>query len=176
MTYLLRIRIFRRNPWNRSWGLAKWSHLAFRIWVLDRTVKNKPPMTLRQSCDVRAWQDSRGVFSPILEVLALSGSLGLQHEAHLCSRASVVVQSLSHIRLPWTAARQASLFFTISQRLLRLTSIELVMLSRYWCFQCLALIYFLGFGSSLVPPSPFHPYSDMHLRYQLLQQTLDGPT
>ena len=41
----------------------------------------------------------------------------------------VVVQSLSHVRLfvtRWTAARQASLSFTISQSLLRLMSIELV--------------------------------------------------
>ena len=42
----------------------------------------------------------------------------------------VVVQSLSHVRLfvtPWTAARQASLCFTVSQSLLKLTSIESVM-------------------------------------------------
>ena len=42
----------------------------------------------------------------------------------------VVVQSLSNVRLfatPWTVARQASLSFTISQNLLKLTSIELVM-------------------------------------------------
>ena len=32
---------------------------------------------------------------------------------------------------PWTAARQASLSFTISQSLLKLTSIELVMLSNH---------------------------------------------
>ena len=41
-----------------------------------------------------------------------------------------VVQSLSHVLLfatPWTAACQASLSFTISQRLLKLMSIELVM-------------------------------------------------
>jgi len=41
-----------------------------------------------------------------------------------------VVQSLSHVRLfvtPWTAACQASLSFTISQILLKLTSIESVM-------------------------------------------------
>ena len=41
----------------------------------------------------------------------------------------VVVQLLSHVRLfatPWIAAHQASLFFTISQNLLKLTSIELV--------------------------------------------------
>ena len=37
------------------------------------------------------------------------------------------VQSLSHVRLfatPWTAARQASLSFTVSQNLLKLMSIE----------------------------------------------------
>ena len=42
----------------------------------------------------------------------------------------VVVQSLGWVRLfttPWTAACQASLFFPISQSLLKLMSIELVM-------------------------------------------------
>ena len=46
----------------------------------------------------------------------------------------VVVQSLSHIWLfltPWTAACQASMSFTISQSLLKLMSIELVMLSNH---------------------------------------------
>ena len=43
-----------------------------------------------------------------------------------------VVKSLSHVRLfatPWTAARQASLSFTISWSLLKLISIELAMSS-----------------------------------------------
>ena len=42
----------------------------------------------------------------------------------------VVIQLLSHVRLfatPWTAAHQASLSFTTSQSLLKLTSIELMM-------------------------------------------------
>ena len=46
----------------------------------------------------------------------------------------VVVLSLSCIQLfvtLWTAARQASLSFTISQSLLKLTSIELVMPSNH---------------------------------------------
>ena len=46
----------------------------------------------------------------------------------------VVVQSLSHVWLlvtPWTAARQASLSFTISQSLLKLMSIESMMPSNY---------------------------------------------
>ena len=44
--------------------------------------------------------------------------------------AAAAVQSLSHVRLfvtPWTAARQASLCFTISWSLLKLRSIETVM-------------------------------------------------
>ena len=46
----------------------------------------------------------------------------------------VVVQLLSHVQLfatPWTAARQASLSFTISQSLLKLMSIESVMQSHH---------------------------------------------
>ena len=45
-----------------------------------------------------------------------------------------VVQLLSHVQLfatPWTAARQASLSFTISLSLLKFTSIELVMPSSH---------------------------------------------
>ena len=48
--------------------------------------------------------------------------------------AIVVVQLLSHVRLfatPWTAARQASLSFTISQSLLKLMSIESVIPSNH---------------------------------------------
>ena len=46
----------------------------------------------------------------------------------------VVVQLLSHVRLlvtPWIAAHQASLFFTISQSLLKLMYIGTVMLSNH---------------------------------------------
>ena len=53
----------------------------------------------------------------------------------LCLRQLVVVQSLSPIQLsvtPWTAARQASLSFSISHSLLRLTSIESVMASNHF--------------------------------------------
>ena len=46
----------------------------------------------------------------------------------------VVVQSLSHVHLfatPWIAAHQTSLSFAVSWRLLKLMSIELVMLSNH---------------------------------------------
>ena len=54
-------------------------------------------------------------------------------KASLCS-VIVVVQSVSHVLLfaiPWTAACQAPLCLTISQNLLKLMSIELVMLSNH---------------------------------------------
>ena len=58
------------------------------------------------------------------------------------------VQSFSHVRLfvtSWTAARQASLSITNSQSLLKLMSIESVMLSNHLILYCLLLL----------PPSVF---------------------
>ena len=54
-----------------------------------------------------------------------------------------VVESLSRVRLfatPWTAAHQASLSFTISQRLSKLLSIELVMPSNHLILCCPLLL------------------------------------
>ena len=65
----------------------------------------------------------------------------------------VVVQLLSCVRLfetPWTAAHQASLFFTVSHSLLKCMSIELVMLSNHLIL-ChpffLCLLFFPASGS-----------------------------
>ena len=55
----------------------------------------------------------------------------------------VVVQSLSCVQLiatPWTAARQASLTFTISRSLLKLISIESVMPSNHLILCCPLLL------------------------------------
>ena len=73
------------------------------------------------------------------------------HDKSLLIDKLVVVQSLSHVRLfviPWTAACQASLSFTISQRLLKLMSFESVMPSH-----------------PLSSPSPpaFNIFQDQHL-------------
>ena len=57
--------------------------------------------------------------------------------------AAVVVQLLSYVWLfvtPWTAAHQASLSFTTSQRLLKLMSIEPVMTSNHLTL-CHALLF-----------------------------------
>ena len=53
------------------------------------------------------------------------------------------VQSLSHVQLfasPWTAARQASLSFTISQSLLKLMSIESMMPPNHLILCCPLLL------------------------------------
>ena len=65
------------------------------------------------------------------------------------------VQLLSCVRLfgtPWTAARQASLFITNSQRLLKLMSIELVMPSNHLilCHPLLLLLSIRVFSSESV--------------------------
>ena len=62
-------------------------------------------------------------------------------------RQFIVVQSLSHVWLfetPWPAARQASLSFIISLNLLKLMSIELVMLSNCLTVWCLLLSIILS--------------------------------
>ena len=56
----------------------------------------------------------------------------------------VVVQPLSHVRLfviPWTAACQASLSFSISRSLLKLMSIESAMPSNHLILCCPLLFY-----------------------------------
>ena len=56
---------------------------------------------------------------------------------------NIVVQLLSCVRLfvtPWTAACQASLSFVISQNLLKLMSIESVMLSKHLILCCPLLL------------------------------------
>ena len=90
----------------------------------------------------------------------------------------VLVQSLSRIRLfatPWTAARQASLSFTISQGLLRLTSTESVMPSHH-----LILCHPLLLLPSVFPTiRVFSNESALHIRWPNLktkqQQNLFPP-
>ena len=77
---------------------------------------------------------------------------------------AVVVQSLSRVLLfvtPWTAARQASLSFTISWTLFRLTSIESVMPSNHLILCCPLLLL-----SSIFPSIGVFPKeSVLHIRW-----------
>ena len=62
-----------------------------------------------------------------------------QKQAHRCRK----VQLLSHVQvfaIPWTAACQASLSFTISQSLLKLMSTESVMPSNHLILYCPLLL------------------------------------
>ena len=78
--------------------------------------------------------------------------------------AVAVVQSLSHVRLfeiPWTAAYQASLSFTISWSLLKLMSIESVMPSNH-----LVLCHPLLFLPSIFPSTRiFSKESDLRSKW-----------
>ena len=71
------------------------------------------------------------------------------------------VQFLSRVwlfaRTPWTAARQASLSFTIFWRLLKLTSIELVMLSKHLVLCCPFLLLPSVFSSIRVFSNEWAP-------------------
>ena len=61
----------------------------------------------------------------------------------MCGVANQWFQLVSHVQLfatPWTATRQASLSFTVSQSLLRLMSIELVMPSNHLILCCPLLL------------------------------------
>ena len=80
----------------------------------------------------------------------------------------VVVQSLSRVHLfvtPWTAARQASLSFTISWSLLKLMSIELVMPSNHLILCNPLLLLPLVFPSIRV----FSSESSLHNRWPKYQ-------
>ena len=76
--------------------------------------------------------------------ISLSGVCIVRHNPF-----AIVVQSLSHVQLfatAWTIAHQASLSFTISWSLLKLTSIKLVMPSKH-----LVSCYSLLFLPSIIP-------------------------
>ena len=67
---------------------------------------------------------------PAAKDLDIGRETSYKHPKNKYTSVAVVVWSLSCVRLfvtPWTAARQASLSFTVSQSLLKLMSIELVM-------------------------------------------------
>ena len=80
----------------------------------------------------------------------------------------VVVQSLSHVQFfvtSWTAAHQASLFFTISRSWLKLMYIESVMLSNYLNL-CLPLLLLSSIFHVLSMSESWHP---MFLSFKILK-------
>ena len=94
--------------------------------VVSASELSKAPSSLNNQSQA-AW---------LLEQEAVSGADGGDVPSLMSSRTHfVVVQSLSHVQLfaaPWTVAHQPSLSFNISQRVLKLMSIELVIPSNYF--------------------------------------------
>ena len=85
-----------------------------------------------------------------------------------------LVQSLSHVRLfvtPWTAARQASLSFTISQSLLRLMSIESMRPSN-----CLIICHLLHLPSIFPSIRVFSSESALCIRWPKYWSFSIGPS
>ena len=75
--------------------------------------------------------------------MSIDRGMDKEDVVHIYSGIFSSVQSLSHARLfvtPWTAARQASLSFTNSRRLLKLMPIESVMLSNHLILCCPLLL------------------------------------
>ena len=112
------------------------------------------------------WETPLNLNSGVFMLLLLKcspcipGSVRAEEGIHTPQTHSLVlaVRSLSRVWCsvtPWTAARQVSLSFTVSQSLLRLTSIELVMPSNHlilcWAFS-FCLQSFPASGSKCWPP------------------------
>ena len=104
----------------------------------------------------------------ILEWVAISGHNGKDYE-----KECIAVRSLSCVRLfatPWTTARQASLSFSISQSLLRLTSIKLMMPSNH-----LILCRFAPFSScpQSFPATGSFPMSQLIIMEKNMRKNVD---
>ena len=126
------------RKWKRKCVLLR----CVRLFAIQWTVACRTPLSIEFSRQ-EYW---RGLPFPSLGDLSYPGikprsffTVWATREAHR----SVVVQSQSHVWLfviPWTAACQASLSFTISWSLLKLKSIEMVMLSNHFIFRCPLLL------------------------------------
>ena len=75
--------------------------------------------------------NTSAIFQPVAYHQLLSGQLQWEISSFLGSKICCSIAKLCLFTTPWTAAHQVSLSFTISQSLLKLTSIESVMPSNH---------------------------------------------
>ena len=109
------------------------SLLPANLPVLLRSLLKSPPWSL---CRPQAFSLPAGLCEAFLLCAPGAAATSVYHRMGFpcLPRMCCCSQSLSHVQLsatPWTAARQASLSFTISWSLLKLVSIELVMPSNH---------------------------------------------
>ena len=113
------------------------------------------------------------IYGVLAGSLALGAKLFAQEES--VKQVLLFVQSLSHVRLfvtPWTAARQASLSFTIFQSFLKLMSNEMVMPSNH-----LILCHLLLLLPSIFPSiRVFSIESALHQVANVLELRLQHPS
>ena len=86
----------------------------------------------------------------------------------ISTKEEIVVGSLSHVwfsATPWTAATQASLFFTITCSLLNCKSIESVMPFNHLIL-CCSLLYLLSILASIKDFPSIRVFSALHIRCQ----------
>ena len=128
----LRLHCWSRNNWI-MWNF-RWSFSSPHSWQCPHSyflITCIPPYTMSRICYGSPEDPSNSSTSPLYMVQSSRYFLAL-----------IVVHSLSRVRLfktPWAVARQASLFSSTFQSLLKFMSIEWVMLSNH----------------PLQPPSPF---------------------
>ena len=132
-----------------SWWVIPLPIVMFLTFTLSQWFSNLNP------CQNHLWDVLKHMF------------LGPFHPQSFCLSSVgivVAVQLLSHVRLfatAWTAARQASLSFTISQSMLKLMSTELVMPSNHLIL-CRPLLLLLSIFPSI---KVFSNKSVLHIRW-----------
>ena len=155
-------KLYRIHLHNFAWKTHKQIHIiqgwdCVQIVFLDMVFSRC--YTMNQHGQVSTHGDrseqAEGIWNPSLGYFLFT-MLPTQKVYHTLSSPQIfVLQLLSCVRLfvtPWTAARQASLSFTISQSVLKLMSIESVMPSNHLilCRRLLLMLYLYTFLSSQI--------------------------
>ena len=146
--------------------------LQSRASLVAQLVK-KPPATQETWVQSLGWEEplekGKATHSSILawRIPWTMQSMGSQRVGH--NWATFI--SFHFFATPWTAARQASLSFSISQSLLKLMSIESVILSNHLILCCLLLLLPSNFPSMRVFSNQVAKVLELQHQHQSFQWT-----